>query len=129
MTLFIEILQLPLNQLYIYSTLIIFIFFVRSFYAPSVILGGINLLLIWMLISSFFGIRSSISWNYYLQLSACFAGGYFLLVLLALAADKWGRAYNGEGFIVLIAPLNFSLAIILPAMAIKAIWSLMRVIF
>lgn len=128
MTLSIETLQIPLNQLYIYSTLIIFIFFVRSFYAPSVILGGINLLLVWMVISSFFGIRSSISWNYYLQLSACFAVGYLLLVLLALAADRWGRAYNGEGFIVLIAPLTFS-PIILPAMAIKAIWSLMRVIF
>ena len=125
----IEKLAFPLNQLAVYSAILLFIFFVRLFYAPSVLHSGVGLILFWIVAASLFGIGNSISWSYYLYLIVSLFVGYFLLWLLALIADRWGPSYNSEGFIMIIIPLTLSVFIIFPCLIVKGVIQIARAVF
>jgi len=116
-----ENLQSPLNQLYIFAALMVIVLLIKKLYAPTVILSGIYIIVFWMFTAAVYGIRSSVSWYYYMQLIIALAIGYALLVLFSWAADKWGPSYNSEGFIVILIPLIWSGVILLPLMLLKLI--------
>ena len=112
----------PLTQLYIYLALLFFVLVVKWFSMPSLIMSGVNLLLLWMLTSSIIGISRTFDWYYYLELTASLAAGYLILWLFVLVIDKLRPGYNSEGSIYILAPLTLSVFIILPALVMKAIW-------
>ncbi len=117
----IETLQSPLNQFYLYAILLITLLLIRKLHAPTVMLGGIYVMMFWVFLASIVGIGSSTAWVYYLQLIIALLAGYALLVIFAWMADKWGPSYNREGFIVILIPLIWSGVILIPVMLLKLI--------
>jgi hypothetical protein len=115
----IESLYSPLNQLYAFLVILIALALIRWFYAPLIITGGVISIIFWMIAASIAGISTSVDWYYFLKLIAALIAGYFFLWLFAWLSEKWGRSYNSEGFILIIAPLTLSIFIIIPTILIK----------
>ncbi|BCE03441.1 hypothetical protein [Marinicellulosiphila megalodicopiae] len=121
--------QSPFLHLLVYCAVLVFIALVSRLSALAIVIGGVSLISVWMLVGSIYAIGQTISWYYCLQLAGCLLVGYVFLWLLALAADEWGRCANGDGFMVILAPLSAALLIFFPSMAIKGIWQVLRLMF
>ncbi len=80
---------------------------------------GVNILMLWVLVSAIYGISPKITWNYYLLLTADAVVGYALLWVAVWVAAHFGTPYNGEGSLYLMIPTVVSPAILLFASGIK----------
>ncbi|VAW82454.1 hypothetical protein MNBD_GAMMA12-3683 [hydrothermal vent metagenome] len=114
-----DYLQSPLNQFIIYIVLMIMLLLVKRLYAPTVILGGTYIIVLWMFLAALSGISSSVDWSYFYYLIIALFVAYAFLWFFAWVADRWGPAYNSEGAIALLIPLVLSGLILIPIMVLK----------
>ncbi len=118
-----ELIKEPHIQLGIYLFILFLAMIISKLNSGTVIMYGISTFLVWIPVSTFAGISTDYDWWYYAYLTGSFMIAYVILWVCFYITDKYGSPCNGEGAIVIVAPLTFAVVLIPLSLVIKLIWN------
>jgi hypothetical protein len=114
-----EIIQSPLNQLFIFLCAWLVNYSLKWRDEEYVIHSGFIAFVIWELFAAIVSVSSEVQWMYYLYLVGALLVAYLVYILCIAVSDKWGSPYNGEGAIAILMPVFMFAVLIGPSALIK----------